>query len=251
MTSYRITEVSRATGLSSRALRHYESLGLIRSRRASNGYREFDEDALVTLQRILALRELGVGLARTAEILSSQTDAQAALAEHAAALRAERERISRQIDALERGAIALQLGEPLMSADPFDGFDHTVYEEEVTERWGADAYRRGDQWWRGMSEHERAEWKASAAQLGADWIAAAAAQEDPTGSVAQALATRHADWLRGIPGTPSGPAELPAYLRGLGEMYVADERFAANYGGVAGATFVRNALAVYADNLEG
>ncbi len=251
MTSYRITEVSRATGLSSRALRHYESLGLIRSRRASNGYREFDEDALVTLQRILALRELGVGLARTAEILSSQTDAQAALAEHAAALWAERERISRQIDALERGAIALQLGEPLMSADPFDGFDHAVYEEEVTERWGADAYRRGDQWWRGMSEQQRAEWQASVAQLGADWIAAAGAQEDPAGPVAQALATRHADWLRSIPGTPSGPAELPAYLRGLGEMYVADERFAANYGGVAGATFVRDALAVYADNLQG
>jgi hypothetical protein len=30
-------------------------------------------------------------------------------------------------------------------------------------------------------------------------------------------------------------------------MYVADPRFAANYGGVEGATFVRDALAVYAE----
>lgn len=250
MTSYRITEVSRATGLSSRALRHYESLGLISSRRASNGYREFDEQALVAVQRILALRELGVGLARTAEILRSTTDAQAALAEHAAALRAERDRITRQINAIERGAIALQLGEPLMSADPFDGFDHTVYEEEVTERWGADAYRRGDQWWRSMTAEQRADWQAAQLQLAADWSAAATAGEEPAGTVGQALAARHADRLRSIPGTPSGPADLPDYLRGLGELYVADERFAANYGGEAGATFVRDALAHFADGLS-
>ena len=30
-------------------------------------------------------------------------------------------------------------------------------------------------------------------------------------------------------------------------MYVADERFAANYGGTAGASFVRDALHIYAD----
>ena len=36
-------------------------------------------------------------------------------------------------------------------------------------------------------------------------------------------------------------------MRGLGELYVADERFAANYGGQAGAEFVRDALRIYAD----
>jgi hypothetical protein len=30
-------------------------------------------------------------------------------------------------------------------------------------------------------------------------------------------------------------------------MYVADERFAVNYGGIAGATFVRDAMRIYAD----
>ena len=52
----------------------------------------------------------------------------------------------------------------------------------------------------------------------------------------------------GIPGTPQvngRPAKQ--YLVGLGEMYVADDRFGANYGGVAGASFVRDALAVYAE----
>ena len=37
------------------------------------------------------------------------------------------------------------------------------------------------------------------------------------------------------------------YFTGLGEMYVADERFAANYGGADGAAFVRDAMAIFAD----
>ena len=51
---------------------------------------------------------------------------------------------------------------------------------------------------------------------------------------------------RARPGaTPAVPTR--AYLTGLGDMYVADPRFGANYGGVEGATFVRDALRVYAD----
>ena len=64
-------------------------------------------------------------------------------------------------------------------------------------------------------------------------------------AAAQELAARHVAWLRGIPGTPA--ADLAGYVRGLGEMYVADERFGANYGGAEGAAFVRDALAVFAD----
>ena len=51
-----------------------------------------------------------------------------------------------------------------------------------------------------------------------------------------------------MPSTPAATGgDTGASARGLGELYVADERFAANYGGLAGARFVRDALAVYAD----
>jgi hypothetical protein len=136
-----------------------------------------------------------------------------------------------------------------MAEDMFDGFDHTQHKAEVTERWGAEAYRAGDAWWRGMSTDDRAEWQARTGQLSADWIDAAARGIDPAGTEAQALAERHVAWLTGIPGTPaaSAGADVAAYVSGLGEMYVADPRFAANYGGESGAAFVRDALRVYAD----
>ncbi|HLP22658.1 MAG TPA: MerR family transcriptional regulator [Microbacteriaceae bacterium] len=249
MTTVSITELARTSGLSSRTLRHYETLGLIESTRERNGYRQFDDTAVLRLQRILVLRTLGLGLGQIREILEQPSSAASALDRHAQELRAERDRIDRILAALDRTSIALTIGEPLMSADPFDGFDHTQYEQEVTERWGADTYRASDRWWRGMSDAERAQWKASSAELTNDWVSAAESGEDPRGSVGQALAARHADWLRSIPGTPSGPNDLPDYLRGLGEMYVSDDRFGANYGGRQGAEFVRAALAAYADAL--
>lgn len=135
-----------------------------------------------------------------------------------------------------------------MAEKMFDGFDHTQYEDEVTERWGADAYARSDRWWRDMDAAEKAAWKQRTADLGRDWTDAAARGLDPAGAEAQEIAARHVAWLTGIPGTPAGDGgDLKAYVTGLGDMYVADPRFAANYGGAEGAAFVRDALRVHAD----
>jgi len=147
-----------------------------------------------------------------------------------------------------------------MAKDMFNGFDHTQYKDEVEERWGTDAYAKGDSWWRGMNAAEKAAWKQRVQQLGQDWIAAATAGIAPDSAQAQALAKRHVEWLTGIPGTPAsdahgkgdggkgdaGKRDVKAYVTGLGEMYVADPRFAKNYGGADGAGFVRDALKIYA-----
>ena len=101
---------------------------------------------------------------------------------------------------------------------------------------GADAYARSDAWWRGMSTEGRTDWKAASDQLSQDWMELASSGVAPDSAEAQALAARHVDWLRGIPGTPAADpsGDLDGYVRGLAEMYVADERFAANYGGRGG-----------------
>ncbi|MCO7273831.1 MerR family transcriptional regulator [Cellulosimicrobium cellulans] len=256
-----IQEVARLAGTTSRTLRHYDAVGLLRpSRVASNGYRHYDADALVRLQRILLLRDLGLGLPAIREALDgdpgargdrppSGRDAQVrALRGHLEWLQAERQRLARQIASVERTITTMEGGGELMADDMFDGFDHTQYKDEVEDRWGKDAYARGDAWWRGMSDDERAAWQARSRELGEDWAAAAARGVDPASEEAQALARRHVEWLGAIPGTPgAGAAPVKEYVVGLGEMYVADERFAKNYGGVEGATFVRDALRVYAD----
>lgn len=252
-----IQEIARLAGTTSRTLRHYDDVGLLPpSRIAHNGYRHYDEAALVRLQRILLLRELGLGLPQIAEVLNPATSRQSeesALETHLALLREEQDRLARQIASVENTIDALRGGEELMAENMFDGFDHTRYREEVEERWGRKAYADSDRWWRGMTDAERADWQQRVSDLGRDWIAAAESGIDPASAEAQDVARRHVEWLTGIPGTPAAVpgGDVKGYVIGLGEMYVADPRFGANYatsaGGTQGAEFVRDALRVYAD----
>jgi DNA-binding transcriptional MerR regulator len=240
-----IQDIARSAGTTSRTLRHYGAVGLLEpSRVGSNGYRYYDEQALVRLQRILLLRELGLGLPAIAEVLDGQRDRVAALEAHLELLEQERRRIGRQIDSVRTTLRKLKGGERLMAEEVFDGFDHTQYEEEVTRRWGAEAYRRGDQWWSSLSADEK-----KAHQQEQLDIAAAFGSAHSTGLAAdaddvQAIAQRLHEWLR--PAVSSVPA---GYFAGLGQLYVDDPRY--GFEGPA-AEFVRDAMKIYAErNLTG
>ncbi|WP_200330918.1 TipAS antibiotic-recognition domain-containing protein [Leucobacter sp. L43] len=271
-----VQAVARAASTTSRTLRHYDRIGLLPPTCiGSNGYRYYDDRALLRLQRILLLRDLGLGLDAIARVLASQdassrsalSDRTAQTAEteilqsHLAILHRERERITRQIRAVERTIAALPgvtdtaPAGALMTENIFDGFDHAQHREEVERRWGDRAYAEGDHWWQGLGSGAREAWQRRSADLAAAWRMAAERELDPAGAEGQELAAQHVAWLRGIPGTPAAdPAgDLAGYVRGLGELYVTDERFAANYGGATGAGFVRDALVHYIahDRAEG
>ncbi|MGK9149062.1 MerR family transcriptional regulator [Plantibacter flavus] len=249
-----IQEIAKHAGTTSRTLRHYEAIGLLPATRiGGNGYRRYDGEALVRLQRILLLRELGLGLPAVAEVLDAQDAAghetTDALREHLAWLQAEQDRLEAQIASVEDTITRLEGGEPLMAEHMFDGFDHTQHQAEVEERWGEHAFASGDRWWRRKTPAERTAWQERAAALASDWADAAGRGVDPVAEEAQALAARQYEWLSGIPGTPQTPDGHPTreYFTGLGEMYVTDARFSANYGGEAGASFVRDAMTAFAE----
>lgn len=243
-----VQQIAKLAGTTSRTLRHYDGVGLLKpSRTGDNGYRYYDRAALLRLQRILLLRELGLGLPAIAEVLAQERQAETALAGHLEWLKREQDRLARQIASVQHTIEAVQAGREIMAEKMFDGFDHTRYQEEVEERWGPDAYAQGDAWWRGMGAADKDAWKRASGQLRDDWAAAAESGAAPDGPEAQDLARRQVEWLTAIPGTPAAAGvNVKDYVSGLGEMYVADPRFAANYGGAAGAAFVRDALRAYA-----
>ena len=257
-----IQQIARIAGTTSRTLRHYGDIGLLpASSVGDNGYRHYDRNALVRLQRILLLRDLGLGLAQIAQVLDRDGSQESALTGHLAWLRQEQDRLARQIASVQSTIEAVRGGERLMAENMFDGFDHTPYQDEVTERWGESAYADGDRWWRGLSTDEKAAFHTRVSDLSRDWVAAAESGVAPDSPEAAALARRHVEWLTGVPGTPATApgGDVKGYVIGLGEMYVADERFGAQYesealrarataaGGSAGAEFVRDALRSYAE----
>lgn len=55
-----IGELSRRTGVHTHQLRYYESQGLLEPRRGANGYREYGDDAVLTVTQIRRLLEAGL-----------------------------------------------------------------------------------------------------------------------------------------------------------------------------------------------
>ncbi|WP_210480906.1 TipAS antibiotic-recognition domain-containing protein [Naasia sp. SYSU D00948] len=247
-----ISELARAAGTTTRALRHYGELGLLEpSRVAASGYRFYDEDGLLRLQRILLLRELGLPLGTIGDVLAGEQDPEAALAVHLDLLRRERERIDRQIASVQRTLERRRGGEHMTAEESLDGFDHTSYREEVEQRWGKAAYADSDRWWRSKSADEKRAFQEAQQSIARDFGAAAQAGLPPEDDEVQAIAQRHYEWLSGIPGTPQGPDGRPTreYFTGLADMYVDDPRFAANYDahGQGTARLIRDAVHVYAE----
>ncbi|MGD9526792.1 MerR family transcriptional regulator [Pseudonocardia sp.] len=241
-----VQQVARAAGTTSRTLRHYDDIGLLPPTRVgSNGYRYYDEDALVRLQRILLLRELGLPLSTIAEVLDGERDAAAALRTHLDLLVQERERLDRRIASVRTTLEKREGGRALMAEEMFDGFDHTRYRDEVVQRWGRDAWESGDRWWRSMSEADQAAFQREQAEIAAEYGAAHAAGMPVDGDEVQEITRRHHAWVSaGWQGRcPSAEA-----FTGLGAMYVDDPRFAAHYDrhGEGTAAYVRDAMAAYA-----
>ncbi|MGI5898688.1 MAG: MerR family transcriptional regulator [Christensenellales bacterium] len=71
-----ISEISRALNISTRTLRYYEQIGLIKSAKKDDyAYRAYDEEAAVRLRQIIVLRKLRIPLKQIALILQSENTA--------------------------------------------------------------------------------------------------------------------------------------------------------------------------------
>jgi len=95
----RIGEVARRAGVSVRALRYYEEQGLLVPHRGPGGQREYAEDAI---DRVLVIQQFyaaGLPSRRIVELLPC-IDADATTVHQLSVLRAERDRISSQVEQL-------------------------------------------------------------------------------------------------------------------------------------------------------
>lgn len=245
-----IQEVAKATGTTSRTLRHYDAIGLLKPAAiGENGYRLYDARALVRLQRILALRALGLGLPEIARVLDDALSEEQALLDLEQRLRHEAMRLDRQIASVQRTREAIEKGRSPMTENMFDGFDPNEYKEEVEERWGRQAWQRSNDWWNSLGAQGQADYQQEMAGLISAWKDAYNDGVAPASDTAQDLARRNCDFLLKPPGPhTNGECTVHQYVTSLGEMYVNDPRFAATYGGVEVATLVRDAFRIYAEN---
>lgn len=127
-----------------------------------------------------------------------------------------------------------------MSAEPV--FRHDDHRDEVVERWGKRAWSNSTSWWSNLDAIGRDAFLAEGVALKTDYLAARDGGLTPMDDAVSTIVHRHREWIAmgwgGV--TPSNEQFI-----GLGQMYVTDERFARHYGGIDGATFVRDAIVAW------
>lgn len=228
--SWTVSEVARLSGVTVRALHHYDEIGLlVPTGRSDTGYRIYGHGDLERLQQVLAYRRLGMSLDKISKILDDpDTDPLEHLRSQHDLLLDRREELDRMICILEKTMEARKLGIQMDPDELFGLFgeqDPSQYAEEVEARWSdTDAYREST---RRASAYSKADWqqmKVEAEDHGRRLVAAFEAGHAPGSTEAMDLAEEHRQhisrWFYRC---------SPAMHQSLGEMYVADPRFMKTY----------------------
>lgn len=232
-----VAEMSRLTGVSVRTLHHYDSIGLLKPDQVTEaGYRLYGDDALRRLRSILLLREVQFPLREIKAILDRPGyDARAALPEQIRLLEMQRDRLDNIITLAREIS---EKGVDTMNFTPFDHSDIDRYADEAKQRWGNTA---------AWAEYEKKpRQNHAAAGDGLMRILADIGAVKHLSPSDEAVQQKIARLQKHI--TDNFYPCTAEILAGLGEMYVADERFRKNIdkaGGEGTAEFVRNAIRVY------
>ncbi|MGW1340871.1 MerR family transcriptional regulator [Kribbella sp. NPDC002412] len=245
--AWSIAEVARASGVTSRTLRHYHSIGLLApARTAPNGRRYYEQEQLLRLQQILLLRDLGLSLDVVAEVIEhrSSQDTIEVLARHKEWLLREQLRLGQLVRTVDSTIENLRKGGEMSPEKVFEGFEHNPYEAEARERWGDEAVDASYERMRGWSEADAEKARTGYTRVHEGLAALKAKGTDVVELSVQELIQLHYE-VTCLFWTPARTA-----YKNLGQMYVDDERFRQNIGSGDDALveYLRDAMAVYADN---
>ncbi|WDQ34465.1 MerR family transcriptional regulator [Paenibacillus marchantiae] len=241
----KVKEVAELVGISVRTLHHYDEIGLLTPDEVTSaGYRLYSDANLEMLQQILFFKELDFSLKDIKEITNNPSfDREEALNMHRRILLEKRQRLDQMIATIDKSVQHVR-GEIKMTAkEQFEGFNfsHNPYEQEARERWGDQAVDHANQKLHNQSTGEQ---KALSDQMNSIYARLAAIRHtDPNCAEAQAGISEWYSYLNNM-GNYS-----PEVFRGLGQMYVDDERFTRNIDqfGEGLAVFMRDAMAEFAD----
>ena len=225
MEKFSVKQLAELAGISVRTLHHYDEIGLLKPTiRTEAKYRYYSKEDLLRLQQIMFYRELDIPLAQIGEILDDENfNVHDALVQHKKELQKRKKRMGELIATIDN--TIKQLKNTTMNYNEmYKGFtteQAEAYEKEAKERWG----------------HERVEEsKARASKLSPEQMDKLRREPDEinvemaklmhlpvSDEKVQQLIKWHFAWVGNF------YEVSPEIYKCLGEMYVSDERFKANY----------------------
>jgi DNA-binding transcriptional MerR regulator len=247
---YTVQKLGQLAGVSTRTLRYYDEMGILKPARInSSGYRIYGQAEVDRLQQILFYRELGVSLESIAAIIAAPSfDEAQALREHRLMLLAKRAQLDQLIANVDKTIASKEGGIVMTDHEKFEGFKQKLvrdneekYGEEVRERWGNDSFQRSNAKVKGMTQQQYEEVTRLSEEV-METLSAAFKTGNPAGELAQKAADLHRQWLSYFWDGYTKEAHA-----GVAQMYVDDPRFTAYYDKEQPGTaeFLRDAVRVY------
>lgn len=231
-----VKEISRLTGISVRTLHYYDEINLLKPTQITNaGFRLYDDTALERLHSILLFKELQFPLKEIKAILDNPNfDQQTALKEQISFLELQKKRLDKIISSARN---MLMKGAENMSFSAFDKTELEQYAEEAKQKWGhTDAYKEYEQ--------NRSDSSDKTEQLMQLFTEIGKIKHLPPGCKdAQKLIKELQNFI-----TENYYFCTDEILKGLGQMYISDERFKNNIdkaGGSGTAEFTAKAIKLF------
>lgn len=247
--SYTVKRLASMAGVSARTLHYYDEIGLLEpERHPDNGYRLYGHEAVLRLQQILFLRELGLSLDEIKSVLDRPNlDLLSTLEQHRQALQERQERLGRLIRTVERTILHLKGSIAMEDKEMFEGFDEEKqkqYEEEIRERYGDKELNESRRRWGSYSEERKKEIMAEGGAIYLDVVAAM-----PTGPASAQTQACIARWHQHLRYFYEPTTQI---LLGLADMYNDHPDFLANFRRIHPdlAPFMREAIQFYCQQLE-
>ena len=241
-----VGETAKLAGISVRTLHYYDQIGLLCPKTAGAGYRMYSDADLEKLWQILFFRELEFPLEQIKAIMQSPSyDKKEALSSHRRLLTEKIKRLEELIAGIDT---ALEKGFEVRMVKTFDRGvlkEHREkYAREASEKYG-EIYRQSEE---RASRYTQEEWDGAMAEAQKIFDGLAECmKKGPESREAQELIGL---WRRHI--SEKYYECTPEIFKGLGELYISDERFTRNIDRTKPglAAFMKQAIDIYCKSIK-
>ena len=230
---YTIHALAKLAGISTRTLRYYDEIGLLRPCRTTGaGYRIYGQAEVDLLQQILFYRALKFPLEEIRQIVHAPDfDRLTALCAQRDRLRAEYTQLSRLLASIEATIQHEQGGYHMSDFEKFEAFkqnavaqNEAAHGSEVRAKYGDAAMDAANARVLSMTAAEYQNFEALGQTVLSALADAVRSQANPHGDAGKRIYDLHRRWLS------YSLADCTAEMhQSIASMYVADERFAAYY----------------------
>ncbi len=251
-----VKQVAKISGVSVRALHHYDEIGLLKPASIGrNGYRYYGRDELLRLQQILLHRELDIPLGEIRAILDDPAfDQLTALRTQRDRLAAEAKRYARLVRTIDRTIADLNGDSAMRNAELYKGVSaekQAEYEKWLVEKYGGDMPDRiavSKKKYESLSDAEKAALNDELMEVETAWADAMKNGVPADSASLDPLLRRHRDWVAVMWNKPCSPE---AYA-GLADLHLSHPDFVSRYEalGEGFSDYHAEAMKAYARRLE-